>query len=241
MDQSFQLTQNISQINDFNQSELILIINITFSRTSQDELLIIKFLNNSLIYSNKEYSQIETEISCLIPKVIYIDDVTIYNVQVTTQSNTYMLYSIGTMCIGSILFGGVEIFFNLLDTLQILSYLKYMNTQLPYNLQTYFQLFGFAQFNFIQKVFNFSGYINEILNNNELQKIPTKVASDDMTSLFIINTATISIAWISLFGIYAIAKCIPKILYSIKFKFYSESETENIWLIKLGVQKKFYH
>ncbi|CAD8206688.1 unnamed protein product [Paramecium octaurelia] len=235
MDQSLHITQEISQLNEFNQSQLTLIINITFSRTSQDENLLIKFINNSVIKSSEGYYQIEKEVTCLIPQVIYIDEVTISQVQATTQSNTYLLYFIGTICIGSVVFGGVEIFFNLLDTLQMLSYLKYINTQLPYNLQAYFQLFGFAQFNFIQKIFDFSGLIDLMLNSNNLKKIPTKVASDDITSLFIINTATITTVWISLLGIYAIAKVIPKILYSFKFKFYSESEEENSWLIKIGV------
>jgi proprotein convertase subtilisin/kexin type 5 len=44
----------------------------------------------------------------------------------------------------AILFGGLDIFYNLLDTLQMLSYLKYVNTQFPYNLQSFFNLFGFA-------------------------------------------------------------------------------------------------
>ncbi|CAD8115156.1 unnamed protein product [Paramecium primaurelia] len=235
MDQSFNLTQDTSKINEFNQSELHLIVNITFSRSSQDEILLIKFLNNSVIYSNEGYSQIETEVSCSIPKVTYIDDVTIAQVQIATNSNTYILYFIGAMCGGSVLFGGIEVFFNLLDTLQMLSYLKYINTQLPYNLQTYFQLFGFAQFNFIQKIFDLSGFIDQILNTEKLKKIPKKVASDDLTSLFIINAATITTVWISLFCIYAIAKIIPKILYSQKFKFYSESAAENSWLVQVGV------
>ncbi|CAD8213269.1 unnamed protein product [Paramecium pentaurelia] len=235
MDQSINLTQDNSLINEFNQSQLILMINITFSRSSQDEILLIKFLNNSVIYSNEGYFQIETEVSCSIPKVTYIDDVTIAQVQIATNSNTYILYFIGAMCGGSVLLGGVEVFFNLLDTLQMLSYFKYINTQLPYNLQTYFQLFGFAQFNFIQKIFDLSGFIDQILKTQQLKKIPTKVAGDNLTSLFIINAATITTVWISLFGIYAIAKLIPKILYSFKFKFFSESETENSWLVKVGV------
>ncbi|CAD8205213.1 unnamed protein product [Paramecium octaurelia] len=235
IDQSIQLTQDTQQINEFNQSEFSLMMNITFSRSSQDENLIVKFLNKSVIYSNEGYSQIETEVSCLIPKVIFIDDAAIAQVQMATKSNTYMLYFIGAMCGGSVIFGGVEVFFNLLDTLQMLSYFKYINTQLPYNLQSYFELFGFAQFNFIQKIFDFSGFIDELLDTEHLKKIPSKVASDEITSLFIINSATIATVWLSLFGIYAIAKVIPKLLYSFKFKFYSESLAENSRLVQIGV------
>ncbi|CAD8178361.1 unnamed protein product [Paramecium octaurelia] len=235
MDQSIQLTQETSQVNEFNQSQFSLMINITFSRSSQDENLLVKFQNKSVIYSNEGYSQFEAEVSCLIPKVIYIDNAVIAQVQLATNSNSYMLYFIGAMCGGSVIFGGVEVFFNLLDTLQMLSYLKYINTQLPYNLQNYFELFGFAQFNFIQKIFNFSGFIDLLVDPKQLKKIPKKVASDEITPLFIINSATITTVWISLFGIYAIAKLIPKILNQIKFKFYSDTETENSRLIQIGV------
>ena len=75
-------------------------INITFSRSSLDEILIIKFSNRSAIYSIEGYSQLETEVSCSIPNVIYIDDDTITQVKITTQSNVYILYFIG------VFFGG---------------------------------------------------------------------------------------------------------------------------------------
>ncbi|CAD8093998.1 unnamed protein product [Paramecium sonneborni] len=235
IDQPFELSQEITQINEFNLSKLNLIINITFQRDSQDEILLIKFLNSSVIYSNDGYSQIEKEVSCSIPKVIYIDDGTITQVKITSESNTYMLYFICVMCGGSILFGGFEVFFNLLDTLQMLSYLKYINTPMPYNLQIYFELFRFAQFNFIQKIFDFSGFIESILDINHLKRIPTKIAADNLTSLFIINASTIITVWISLFAIYSIARIVPKILQSIKCKFYSDNESQNQWLIQFGV------
>ncbi|CAK58729.1 unnamed protein product (macronuclear) [Paramecium tetraurelia] len=235
MDQSFELTQDIAQINSLNQSLLNLMIKINYSRDSQDEILLIKFLNNSMIYSTQGYSQIETEVSCLIPKVIYIDDTTITRVQLATKSNSYILYFILAMCGGSIVFGGIEAFFNLLDTLQMLSYLKYINTQLPYNLQIYFALFEFAQFNFIQKIFDFSGIIELILKTQNFNKLPSKIASDYITSLFMINSATISAVWISLFSIYAIAKVVPKILSYIKLNVNPESQTQDKRILKLGV------
>ncbi|CAD8083724.1 unnamed protein product [Paramecium primaurelia] len=154
MNQSINLTQNTSQINEFNSSHLILMINITCSRSSQDKILLIKFLNNSVIFSNERYSQIETEVSCLKPKVTYIDDVTIAQVQIAPNSNTYIFHFIG------IIFG-----------------------YQCYNLQTYFQLLGYAQFNFIQKIFDLSGIIDQILKTQQLKKIPTKVAGDNLISL----------------------------------------------------------
>lgn len=61
-----------------------------------------------------------------------------------TTSTSYILISLAVVVAGSILFGGIGIFFNLLDTLQFISYLKYVNTQFPYNLNTFFDTFNFV-------------------------------------------------------------------------------------------------
>lgn len=40
--------------------------------------------------------------------------------------------------------GGLDIFWNLLDILQLISYFKYFNLIYPYNLTYYFELFSFV-------------------------------------------------------------------------------------------------
>lgn len=41
----------------------------------------------------------------------------------------------------SIMTGSLEMFWNLLDMLQLLSYIKYVNITFPYNIDTYFEVF----------------------------------------------------------------------------------------------------
>ncbi|CAD8166258.1 unnamed protein product [Paramecium pentaurelia] len=244
MDQSINLTQNTSSINNFNSSQLILMINITCSRSLQDEILLIKFLNNSVIYSNEGYSQIETEVSCSIPKVTYIDDVTI------AQQHLYSPLYWDNIWV-SVLSGGVELFFNFLDTLQIFNQNMIILTILFLIHQHTTSIQFINLLSTFRIIFDLSGIIDQILNTQQLKKISTKVAGDNLISLFIIIAATIITVWISLFCIYAIAKMIqqihtnyysndyqqakPKILYSFKFNFFSQSETENFWLGKVGV------
>lgn len=66
---------------------------------------------------------------------------------------------LGLACI-AFLFGGLNIFWNLLDLLQLLSYIKYFNVQYPYNVDFYFTLFGFAEFDFLKQYVNLEEFIS---------------------------------------------------------------------------------
>ncbi|CAD8082836.1 unnamed protein product [Paramecium primaurelia] len=65
-------------INEFNQSELTLMINIIFFRRPQDEKLLIKLLNNSLIYSIEGYSQIEADLRGISNKRVILLQSTLF-------------------------------------------------------------------------------------------------------------------------------------------------------------------
>ncbi|CAD8118190.1 unnamed protein product [Paramecium sonneborni] len=234
IDQEFELIQQIQQLDEPNKAQLILIINIFFSRNSKRESLIIKFHSLSQIKSFLGYSQIDSEIKCNIPKLIFIEDDTILQIQNITKTNTYLLYFIGAMFVGSLIFGGIDIFFNLLDNLQVLSYFKYLNLELPYNLKVYFNLFGFAQINFIQKVYDFSDFLDSVLDLNVVKQNPKKIAADYITLLSLINMSTILVIWMFLCLIYCVCKVIPKLFFSIKLTFY-ENLTEDSKLIKISI------
>lgn len=62
----------------------------------------------------------------------------------------YVLYLLFGFAIIAFLFGGLNIFWNLLDVLQLISYLKFFNVYYPYNLNNYLTIFGFAQFDFLK-------------------------------------------------------------------------------------------
>ncbi|CAD8178898.1 unnamed protein product [Paramecium pentaurelia] len=159
-------------------------IDIIFFRRPQDEKLLIKLLNNSLIYSIEGYSQIEAEISCLIPKMIYIDDIIIAQEELVTKEQYFynLLY--------------LSFDFIRRDDRKDDQLNQYFKTQLPYNLQTYFELFGFAYLNFIQKIVDYSKYIDQIQNKQKLKKISTKVTNDYLTPYLLCNLTTNIIVWI---------------------------------------------
>ncbi|CAD8093214.1 unnamed protein product [Paramecium primaurelia] len=207
-----------------NQSKMnfSVIFELQFNRSSKQEELIIKYLNISKFISYQGYSQQEPEVSTAISDYMFIDQSSVAQVQMATNSNQYVLYVMAVMGGGAILFGGLDIFYNLLDTIQMLSYLKYVNTQMPYNLQEFFDFFGFAQLNFISKYFNLQGMIEPFISYQDLKPVPPKIEKDDINSLFIINGSSILVVWLSFLGVYILSTYVPQILSKFKFKYYNE-------------------
>lgn len=66
---------------------------------------------------------------------------------------------LGFACL-AFLFGGMHIFWNFLDLLQIICYIKYFNVNFPYNVSYYLTLFGFAEFDFIKQFLNLEALIS---------------------------------------------------------------------------------
>ncbi|CAD8151516.1 unnamed protein product [Paramecium pentaurelia] len=221
IDIPYQLQTQYS-LNNNNNVNFSLIIEILFNRSTKNERLLIKYYNASQIISHQGYQQITTEIETVIQEYIQIDESDIAQVGTATSSNQILLYIMAVMAGGAILFGGLEIFYNLLDTIQMLSYLKYINTQYPYNLQSFFEFFGFAQLSFISKYLKLQQLIDPYIAYEKLKPIPEKIQQDDMNSLFIINGSSIVIVWLSLLGIYIISNIVPIILSRIRLKYYNE-------------------
>ncbi|CAD8122013.1 unnamed protein product [Paramecium sonneborni] len=197
-------------------------IEIQFNRSTTNEEFLIKYLSVDLIISNQGYSQIENEVSTTIPKFMFIDQSAVAQVEMATSSSSILLYIMAGMAAGAVLFGGLEIFYNLLDTIQMLSYLKYINTQYPYNLEQFFEFFGFAQLSFISKYLNLQEQIDPYIAYENLKPIPEKILMDDYNSLFIINGSSILFVWLTLLGVYFLSIQLPKILSKFKFKYYND-------------------
>ncbi|CAD8128418.1 unnamed protein product [Paramecium sonneborni] len=108
-----------------------------------------------------------------------------------------------------------------------------IKTQLTYNLQTYFDVFGFAQIYFIEKKYQIFKVLLIQFFINSFQKNTNK---SSQRKIEIISASSIITVWISLFIIHVNVIVISKIFYKIKCKFFSESEIENQLLVKLSFQ-----
>ncbi|CAK94680.1 unnamed protein product (macronuclear) [Paramecium tetraurelia] len=225
--------QLLFTLNNQSKIEFSVSFDLQFNRSSIKEQLIIKYRNISKFISYQGYSQQELQVVAAISDYMFIDQSSVAQVQMATNSNQYVLYVMAVMGGGAILFGGIDIFYNLLDTIQMLSYLKYVNTQLPFNLQEFFDFFGFAQLNFISKYLKLQELIEPFINYQNLTPIPQKIGDDDLNSLFIINGASILAVWLSLLGIYVVSTFVPQILQKFKFKYYTEIPGGEDFTIKL--------
>ncbi|CAD8181220.1 unnamed protein product [Paramecium pentaurelia] len=85
----------------------------------------------------------------------------------------------------------------------------------------------FVQMNFIQKYFTIYDLFNLCPINENFNNIPLKIKQDDLTPLFIINSATVIFIWFTQILIYIVSKKIPYYQHRLDFK-YSLNLNENI-------------
>ena len=63
-----------------------------------------------------------------------------------------MLYILFGMVGLGVLIGGLDTFWNLLDLVQLLSYINFIDTRYPYNLSKFLELFEFGQLRFLDNI-----------------------------------------------------------------------------------------
>ncbi|CAD8148113.1 unnamed protein product [Paramecium octaurelia] len=100
----------------------------------------------------------------------------------------------------SFITGGLNIFFNLLDSIQMLAYLKYLNIIFPYNVQIYFETFGFAEFDFLKEYISVQLTILDFDFKISENQPDQKFAEEGYSSLFVINI-------LSVLSVFAITYC----------------------------------
>ncbi|CAD8172207.1 unnamed protein product [Paramecium pentaurelia] len=101
----------------------------------------------------------------------------------------------------------------------ILSYLKYIFSQFPFNLKQFSDCFEFLLMNFIVKYFKSYDLFNLSMINENFNNNPLKVKQDDLTSQYIINSTSVIFIWLSLILIYIASKKITNYLHQLDFKY----------------------
>ncbi|CAD8112404.1 unnamed protein product [Paramecium primaurelia] len=76
--------------------------------------------------------------------------------------NEFVIYSLISIACFAFISGNLEIFWNLIDTLQQLSYMKYLNLQFPQNLSIYFEVFTLVTIQPITDKIKLSGFFEEM-------------------------------------------------------------------------------
>ncbi|KAM3133408.1 hypothetical protein pb186bvf_014412 [Paramecium bursaria] len=200
-----------------NQSEydkgLLMRINITIQlnlqTTFEDQQLVVYFKNPKQIKTSQGFEQQSQFVHSEISDYVQVDQRTRTITDDFSNTTYYMLYLILGLVILSLLTGGIEIFYNLLDLLQVISYLQYVNTQFPYNLETYLNLFSFLQIKILDDYIDFSKYF---VDYDQLYISPTKINDDCIAPNIIVNLSSYIFVWIMFFGTLILAHIIPFII-----------------------------
>ncbi|CAD8048544.1 unnamed protein product [Paramecium sonneborni] len=186
------ITDNSQIKNDY--INIALDLNIQLDSSAQSPSIQVTIQNYKQITNYQGYSfNINTATLQLID-FIQQDDLVIQNAQNLTQISSYFLYILLGLAILAIIFGGLEIFWNLLDTLQLICYLKYFNITYPYNLQYYFTSFGFAEFDFIKSYFDFQQIISQYVDTPQTDP---KFNQEGYSTVFLVNIISVIIVFLT--------------------------------------------
>ncbi|CAD8045498.1 unnamed protein product [Paramecium primaurelia] len=132
------------------------------------------------------------------------------------QLSKYILYLLFGFAILAFLFGGLNIFWNLLDVLQLVSYLQFLNVQYPYNVNNYFTIFGFAQFDFLKQYIDLEQYISRYVNTPDAD---SKFKNEGYSTVFYVNIITVLTVFITTFITFIACRILFQTLTKISHSF----------------------
>ncbi|CAK55844.1 unnamed protein product (macronuclear) [Paramecium tetraurelia] len=166
--------------------------------------------NHTLITNQQNQSFKTNRASIELIDFIKQDQIVIQNTKNLTQMSSYFLYILLGLAILAMIFGGLDIFWNLLDTLQLICYLKYFNITYPFNLQYYFTIFGFAEFDFIKTYFDFEYLITKYVDTPESDH---KFYQEGYSTVFLLNIISVIIVFITTTTTFIIIKIVLYFLH----------------------------
>ncbi|CAD8102505.1 unnamed protein product [Paramecium sonneborni] len=195
--------QNITQID--NLQHRIMEINIQFLNSCKKDKMEVTIVQKSKNKSKKNI--ILSFITFQIFDVLLIDEwKEVFN-EILISFNQTLFYIFGFICLVTFLTGTIEVVYNAVDLIQMFSFLKYINVNLPYNLQQYFNLFKFAQLQYFQ---NFTQQIAlQFLSPKELEQynfLPVKIKKDGYYSYCLLNYPFLIILIVFAIFLYPFAK-----------------------------------
>ncbi|CAD8200347.1 unnamed protein product [Paramecium octaurelia] len=178
---------------------LTTILKLQLNDRSENPILVCKILNPDKYISEQGFTFKETSFEFSVIPFYKQSQSVISATEGLLNFSKYVLYVLLGLAIFAFLVGGMQIFWNLLDILQLISYLQYFNILYPYNVDTYFQLFDFAQFDFIKSVVN----IEDIINNHVTSPEPDyKFALQGYSTTFYINSVAVLTVFLTTLAIF---------------------------------------
>ncbi|CAD8144718.1 unnamed protein product [Paramecium octaurelia] len=146
-----------------------------------------------------QYPLKTTNISIELTKYIQLGQDTLSTSKASKQFASSVLFILGGVSLLGLLMGSLEFYWNVLDNLQILSYITFINVNFPYLHNKFLEIFQFARFEFTNDYFKFD--VVQDLDYNQNKDYPLIVEKQVEYNL-VINLSSIIVLWCWLRSIY---------------------------------------
>ncbi|CAD8082958.1 unnamed protein product [Paramecium sonneborni] len=210
----FQITQSVFKSSTTDEiTEIILNFRVNFFVPVDKPLFQITFFDDPILSEfNLTLIEQSKQLVLLTPSVLsqaqkdIADSASAFN-----QAVIYSLAGLSSLCL---LTGSSDIFWNLMDQLQYLSYIKYINIQFPNNLNIYFDVFKLITISPLMSTLGIDEIFNS-LDGDATYYIPTsyKFHKDEINAYFFTNFQSFLFCFLSAYGGYLVTKYAHLLLY----------------------------
>ncbi|CAD8085139.1 unnamed protein product [Paramecium primaurelia] len=212
-DSDYKIIQQLQ--NNEQESEITIKFKVYIYVPIDRPILKIQFLNESFVsQQNLPLLQSMKIIPLLTPTILSQTQVTVaQNTATFNEAVIYFQISLSSLCLMT---GSSELFWNLMDQLQYLSYIKYINIRFPPNLNIYFDVFKMITINPLIQAFGIDKLLN-LIQQGENKEISNndKFFNDDISVNFLDNFNSFLFCSISAYTSYLFVKYSHIYLYRI--------------------------
>ncbi|CAD8044601.1 unnamed protein product [Paramecium primaurelia] len=152
----------------------------------------INFSNYIIYDAIDQYSLKSTILQADLLKYKQLSTQTLSTTKASKQFGSTVLFILGGIAVIGLLMGSLEFYWNVLDNLQILSYITYINVNFPYMHNQFLDIFQFARFEFTNDFFKI-----DIINNLDYQqnKDYPLIVEREVEYNLVINLSSILVLW----------------------------------------------
>ncbi|CAD8056650.1 unnamed protein product [Paramecium sonneborni] len=154
-------------------------------------------------------------ISIDLIQYIQLGQDTLSTSKASKQFASSVLFILGGVSVLGLLMGSLEFYWNVLDNLQILSYITFINVNFPYLHNKFLEIFEFARFEFTNDYFQFD-FIQD-LDYQQNKNYPL-IIEKQVEYNFIINLSSIFVIWFTPIILFILAKINLFIIHNILIK-----------------------
>ncbi|CAD8085417.1 unnamed protein product [Paramecium sonneborni] len=212
----FKITQNFQKTSQIDEiTEIILNFRINFFVPVDNPVFQITFLNDPILSEfNLTLQEQSKSLVLLTPSVLSeAQKAMAESASAFNQAVIYALAGLSTLCL---LTGSSDIFWNLMDQLQYLSYIKYINIQFPNNLNIYFDVFKLITISPLMAALGIDKLFDSLDGEGSYFILTTnKFLKDEINAYFLTNFQSFLFCFISAYGGYLITKHAHILLYRI--------------------------